>query len=59
MEDFYYVIGLLGMFLFGMIAGHMLGKRDGAIEILHILRKASKEEIEALASEPPPRRMWR
>ena len=58
MIDFYCVIGLIGMFLFGMMAGHMLGKRGGAIEIVSILKTASKEEIEDLLSEKPPRRIW-
>ena len=45
-------------FIAGLMLGHMLGKRSGSGEIIRILKTASKEEIESLASEKPPRRMW-
>lgn len=51
-------IGLIGMFVAGLTIGHMLGMRDGVLKAMHILRTASKEELEMLAAEKPPRKSF-
>lgn len=53
------LLGLFLAFIIGYIIGYMGGERGGSGKILHILKTSTKEEIEALLSKKPPRRIWR